>query len=154
LINSPLLIFKNPLLMPAVIGWFSAQVIKLILTLIFSRKLDFSRLVGSGGMPSSHSSFVIALTVSAGLRHGWDSALFAVCMVLSSVVMYDAAGVRRAAGRQAAVLNRVVRAMVDAGHTFDRNDVLRELLGHTPVEVIAGAILGTLVAVVYSSNIK
>lgn len=150
MINSPLLIFKNPLLMPAVIGWFAAQLIKLILTLILSRKLDFGRLIGSGGMPSSHTSFVVALAVSAGLRHGWDSALFAVCMVLSSIVMYDATGVRRAAGRQAAVLNRVVRVMAESGHGIERQDALRELLGHTPVEVIAGALLGALIAVVYS----
>lgn len=153
MVNSPMLIFKNPLLMPAVAAWICAQLIKLILTLILSRKLDFSRLVGSGGMPSSHSSFVVALTVSAGLRHGWDSALFAVCTVLASVVMYDAAGVRMAAGRQATVLNRIVRTMTDAGHSFERHDALRELLGHTPVEVIAGAILGALIAIVYSYSL-
>jgi acid phosphatase family membrane protein YuiD len=149
LINSPILIFRNPLLMPAILAWFVAQFIKLILTLVFSKKLDFHRLVGSGGMPSSHSAFVVALCVSAGIRHGWDSALFAVSMVLATIVMYDAAGVRRAAGRHAAVLNRIARSMTETGQTAERHEALRELLGHTPVEVIAGALLGTLIAVVY-----
>ncbi len=148
MINSPLLIFRNPLLMPALLAWFAAQLIKVILTLLFSKKLDFGRLVGSGGMPSSHSSFVIALTVSAGIRHGWDSALFAVSMVLAAVVMYDAAGVRRAAGRQAATINRIIRHMTEIGQSDGKP--LRELLGHTPVEVIAGAILGALVSVIYA----
>ncbi len=149
MINSPILIFRNPLLMPAILAWFAAQLIKLILTLILSKKLDFRRMVGSGGMPSSHSSFVVALTVSAGMRHGWDSALFAVCTVLAAIVMYDAAGVRRAAGRQAAVLNRIARTLTESGQTDERHEALRELLGHTPVEVIAGALLGTLIAIGY-----
>jgi acid phosphatase family membrane protein YuiD len=145
-----LLILQNPLLMPAVIAWFAAQLIKTVLTLIFSKRLDFGRLIGSGGMPSSHSSFVVALCVSAGMRHGWDSGMLAVSMVLASVVMYDAAGVRRAAGRQAAAINKLVRSLTEAGAETERVDTLKELLGHTPVEVIAGALLGALVAVLYA----
>ncbi len=139
-------IINNSVLVTAIISWFAAQVIKVVLTLIFQKKLDFSRFIGSGGMPSSHSSFVVALTVSVGFVDGFASTIFAVCTCLSLVVMYDAAGVRRSAGEQAKVLNKLVE---DWGHRDfrDTDKKLKELLGHTPVEVFAGAILGIIVAV-------
>lgn len=149
--NNFLLIFRNPILMPAVIGWASAQLIKTLLAYIIHRKLDTSRLVGTGGMPSSHTAFVVAMAASCGLRYGWDSAYFAIGTVLAFVVMYDAAGVRRAAGHQAARINDIIESLmkVDRGFEF-RQEQLRELLGHTPLEVLAGALLGITIAVAYS----
>ena len=92
----------------AIISWFAAQVLKVILVLISSKRLDFGRFIGSGGMPSSHSALVCSLTTAIGCTEGVSSGLFAVCVVFSLVVMYDAAGVRRAAGQQAKILNRLV----------------------------------------------
>jgi len=100
--------------------------------------------MGPGGMPSSHSAFVTSLAVAIGLTEGWDSGMFAVSFVFAAVVMYDAAGVRRAAGRQARVLNQLMTIMLKEGH-FPATK-LRELLGHTPFEVVMGALLGTAIA--------
>lgn len=129
----------------SIISWFVAQLIKVITVIIKDKKLDFRRFVGSGGMPSSHASFVTALTTSVGIIEGISSVNFAICAVFSLVVMYDAAGVRRAAGQQAKILNKIVEEWekADFGHTDKR---LKELLGHTPFEVFAGAILGIAIA--------
>ena len=140
-------IFENDILLTALFGWLSAQVIKVILVFITNRKLDFRRLVGSGGMPSSHSSITMSLTMSVGFVHGFDSALFAIAMILTFVVMYDASGVRRSAGQQAAILNKLVDDWGN-GKFANTDKKLKELLGHTPLEVIAGAILGILIAII------
>ena len=116
--NSILLIFKNPCLMPALVGWASAQFLKVILTLVLLRKMDVTRFVGAGGMPSAHSAFVMALTVSMGLNYGFDSAYFAMSAALASVVMYDAAGVRRAAGKQAAKINRIIKHLMEKSSDY------------------------------------
>ena len=99
---------SNTPIWAGIIGWLSAQVIKVILTLFSEKRLDLTRLYGSGGMPSSHTSFVMALTFSIGKIHGFNIPSFAVSLAFSFVVMYDAAGVRRAAGKQAAVLNKLI----------------------------------------------
>ncbi len=125
----------------AIISWFAAQLVKVVLVLISSKKLDFGRFVGSGGMPSSHSALVCSLTTAIGCTEGVSSGLFAVCAVFSLVVMYDAAGVRRAAGQQAKILNRLVETWGKVEHS-ETEKKLKELLGHTPKEVFAGAILG------------
>lgn len=140
-------ILGNDILWTALGGWLAAQVIKVILVFITSRKLDFRRLTGSGGMPSSHSAITMSLTMSIGFVHGFDSALFAVSMILTFVVMYDASGVRRSAGQQAAILNKLVEDWGN-GKFYNTDKKLKELLGHTPLEVIAGAILGILIAVI------
>lgn len=139
--------FASSILVTAIIAWFVAQVLKVILVLIKNKKLDFRRFIGSGGMPSSHSSFVVSLAMSVGLTEGFSGSLFAVTVVLALVVMYDAAGVRRAAGQQARILNK----LVDEWGKEDFKETekkLKELLGHTPVEVFAGALLGILIAVI------
>lgn len=140
-------ISNNSVLWTSIISWAVAQVLKFILVLVMHRKVDFTRITGSGGMPSSHSSFVVSLAASVGFTSGFDSAMFAICTILALVVMYDAAGVRRSAGQQAAILNRLVEdwSHEDYSHTETK---LKELLGHTPVEVIAGAVLGILIAVI------
>lgn len=137
----------NGVLGTAVIGWFVAQVLKVILVFITSKRLDFGRMMGSGGMPSSHSSFVVSLAVSVGFVQGFDSVLFAVSSCMAIVVMYDAAGVRRSAGQHARILNKIASEWEqgDFSHT-EKN--LKELLGHTPIEVVAGAILGIMIAVI------
>ncbi len=140
-------IINNQVLITAVIAWFIAQVLKVIITLITNKKMDFGRFVGSGGMPSSHSSFVTALTVSAGYVAGFSSVEFAICACLSLVVMYDAAGVRRSAGEHAKILNKLVEDW-GKGNFKDTDKKLKELLGHSPLEVLAGAVLGVVIAII------
>lgn len=139
-------ITSNQILMVSLLSWFVAQLLKLILTLINDKKLDFEKLISSGGMPSSHSSFTTALAVSVGQVHGYNTGLFAVAAVFSFVVMYDAANVRLEAGKQAALLNKIIDTMQDPNVTLDER--LKELLGHTPLQVAAGAILGIVIALV------
>lgn len=143
-------LLKNKILVCAVLGWFVAQALKVIFVLVKEKKFDIARFVGSGGMPSSHSSFVLALTTAVGYETGLNSALFAVCIVFSFVVMYDAAGVRRAAGKQAKILNTIIE---NFGHEAPdiTGERLKELLGHTPVEVFVGALLGILISVLMYS---
>lgn len=131
---------QNKVLVSAVLAWATAQFLKVFTNYFRQRKMDAKRLVGAGGMPSSHSALVVSLTVSVGLNFGWDSPLVALSCVLAAIVMYDAAGVRHAAGKQAKVINKLVRDH-PAPHVA-REGKLKELLGHTPVEVLAGAFLG------------
>ena len=100
--------WKDSVLVTCVLAWFIAQLIKVIYTLIKNKKIDFRRFIGAGGMPSSHSSFVTSLATSVGIEKGFSSVEFAIATVFSLVVMYDAAGVRRAAGQQARILNKIV----------------------------------------------
>lgn len=137
-------LFSNKVLWTAVAGWFAAQVLKGLFWFFKDKRIDFERFVGPGGMPSSHSAFVTALSVAVGLSEGFNSAFFAISVVFALVVMYDASGVRRAAGKQAEILNKIVDDMQHY-HTI-REERLKELLGHTPVEVLGGAILGIILA--------
>lgn len=139
--------FKTSILVTAIISWFVAQLLKVIFVLIKSKRIDFYRLVGSGGMPSSHSSFVTSLATGVGLVEGFTSSMFAIAVVLSLVVMYDAAGVRRAAGQMARILNNMVEKWEIESQTM-REKRLKELLGHTPIEVFAGAILGCAIGII------
>ncbi len=135
--------------MTALLGWFVAQALKVLVVLLKEKRFDIRRMVGSGGMPSSHSSFVTALTTAVGFENGVGSPLFAVCAVLSFVVMYDASGVRRETGRQAVILNDIIDIIEHIGK--DNPEVfgkrLKELIGHSPFEVAAGAVLGILLGV-------
>ncbi|MDF2533169.1 MAG: uncharacterized protein K0Q65_2750 [Clostridia bacterium] len=137
-------LLSNKVLITCVTAWFIAQLLKIILTFYTSKKIDITRFVGSGGMPSSHTSFVMSLATSIGKIYGWASPLFAMAICFAFVVMYDAAGVRRAAGYQAKVLNMIIDDL--AHHKPLGNERLKELLGHTPKEVMAGAILGIVIA--------
>ncbi|MBE7027838.1 MAG: divergent PAP2 family protein [Ruminococcaceae bacterium] len=140
-------LLENKILLTAILGWFIAQTMKVILVLIQNKRLDWSRFVGSGGMPSSHSSFVISLTSAVGYTEGVSSALFAICAVLSFVVMYDASGVRRATGIQAKVINKLVDSYEESEDIEISDEKLKELIGHSPLEVLAGAIVGLLTAI-------
>jgi acid phosphatase family membrane protein YuiD len=133
----------NKIIIVAILSWAIAQVIKIVTDIIETKKFDLELVFSTGGMPSSHSSFVVSAALSVGFAEGFGSTVFAVSLVLAIVVMYDAAGVRRQAGKQAAALNKIIESI-----GFKIDERFKELLGHTPVEVAAGALLGTVVAVV------
>lgn len=127
-------------------AWAIAQVLKVVLRSIKQRRLNLRVLAETGGMPSSHSAIVVGLTTAVGRLDGLTTSAFAISLIVSFVVMYDAQGVRRAAGRQAEVLNRLIEDFVGQ-HRF-REERLRELLGHTPTEVLVGAVLGVGVGLI------
>lgn len=127
-------------LLAPLVAWTIAQTAKVILYSVRERRLNLRVLAVTGGMPSSHSAIVMGMTTAVGKYSGITSAQFAIALIFSFVVMYDAAGLRRAAGRQAAVLNRLVEDLVHMRGVQEAK--LRELLGHTPVEVLVGAVLG------------
>lgn len=137
-------LLQNEVLVTSVTAWAIAQILKVFTNYFKEEKMNFERLVGAGGMPSSHTALVVSLAAAIGLNNGWDSPLFAVSCILAGIVMYDAAGVRRAAGKQARILNKLI-AEYHTHHAV-RDGRLKELLGHTPVEVFAGALLGIGVA--------
>lgn len=134
-------VFTNKAITIPIIAWFTAQFIKVLSRLFMERRFDFTLFVSSGGMPSSHSSFTVSLAVVIGRVYGWDSGLFGLAVAFALIVMYDAAGVRRAAGKQAKVLNKLVHSHMDR---MEFEGKLKELLGHTPLEVLMGALLGIL----------
>ena len=136
----------NQVLISALVGWTVAQLLKTIIDLILNRSFSAERLVGSGGMPGSHSATVCGLTTAAGLVYGVSSFEFAISFVLASVVMYDAMGVRREAGKQAKLLNMILEqdSFRLTNEAFQQR--LKELIGHTPLQVLAGAALGIAVA--------
>ena len=137
-------ILGNRVIQAAALAWAVAQALKVMLTLAISRRFDKSRVLGSGGMPSSHSAMACAMLMTIGFREGFSSSIFALAFCFSGVVMYDAAGVRRSTGRNAAVINQLMDMLSGNGYTFDENR-LKELVGHTPIQVLAGALLGTLI---------
>jgi acid phosphatase family membrane protein YuiD len=140
-------LINNDVLWIAVLAWFVAQFIKVILILIMEKRLDIRGMVSSGGMPSSHTATVSALAAAVGLVEGLNSVAFAVATILAVIVMYDAAGVRRAVGFQAHVINRMVKEFrFGRGSLSIYEKDLREIIGHTPFQVIMGCGLGILIA--------
>ena len=141
-------LFFNYILMSAVISWFLAQLLKFIITYVTTGKSVPERLVGSGGMPCSHTAFVCSATIAAAKSEGTASPIFAVCFILACIVMYDAMNVRRQAGEHAKVINRMINEK-EIGKESGYEDVtLKEKLGHTPLEVLGGALLGIVVAMI------
>ena len=141
-------IFQNQVLWCAVAAWFTAQAIKIPTYWLVEKKLDWGRFFGSGGMPSSHSAFVIALAIMVGATEGFDTAAFAISVVLAAIVMYDASGVRHETGVQGQVLNKIIQKVFVDGQPI--TDVeLKELVGHTKVEVAGGFLIGVLTAVAF-----
>lgn len=137
-------ILNNKMITLMVSIWIIIQIFKFLVDFIKYRKVNFRRLVGSGGMPSSHSAVVTCLATTVGILEGFSSSQFALAVGFALVVMYDAAGVRRAAGRQARILNQ----LISSNKKIDNNEKLKELLGHTPIEVAVGAVVGVIWAVV------
>jgi len=136
-------IVSNKAITVPAVAWLVAQTLKVVNIIIRDRKLDFTRFVGSGGMPSSHSSFIVALAVVVGKNLGYGSLEFGITVAVAMIVMYDAAGVRRAAGKHAEVLNKLTRVL-SGQEKMHFDEDLKELLGHTPLEVVMGALLGIL----------
>lgn len=133
-------LFANRVFQATFLVWGAAQVLKFVIELIYRRRVNFRLLTTAGGMPSSHSAAVSALTTSIAIREGVTSSVFVLSLLFAVVTMYDAAGVRRAASIQAHILNQMIEELFQ-GHPISENK-LRELLGHTPVEVFAGLVLG------------
>ncbi len=138
-------ILNNKIFIATLSAWLIAQSVKVFIGVIREKKFDFRWLIGTGGMPSTHAAGVSCLAASAGLAYGFDSAYFAIAASFALIVMFDAQGVRRAAGRQARILNRIIEDIYWQGKIDEVR--LRELIGHTPVEVITGFLLGITVAV-------
>lgn len=139
-------IINNKFIYVPVLLWFSIQCFKVIWDLITTKKFNFKRVLGAGGMPSSHSAVVCSLAVLVGRAEGFSSPIFGIAFILAIVVMYDAAGVRRAAGKQAKLLNKIVET--PGLNMLQMQEKLVEILGHTPLEVLVGAFLGILVGVI------
>lgn len=125
------------------------QTIKLIIYYATEKKFDFGRFFGTGGMPSTHSALAMSVAISIGYREGWRSSLFAVAFMVTIIVMADATGVRRATGEQAKVLNKIIIEFIEEIKIRDRR--LREFIGHTPFEVIVGAVIGFIIATMFSA---
>lgn len=142
--NLPNYKLGNLILILAAAAWALAQVLKVVVVLVSRKKLDWRYIWASGGMPSSHSAFVCACAASTGMLYGFSSALFAIAAVLAIVVMYDAANVRKAAGEQAKILNYMMKHWTEMEPALFGKE-LKELLGHTPFQVIMGCVLGIAV---------
>ena len=137
-------IIQNEVLKVSLLSWLVAQILKVFSTFAKEKRIDLYRLVGSGGMPSSHSSFVMGLSTAIGLKNGWTSDEYAIAFAFALIVMYDASGVRRAVGKQAIILNQLIKDWQK--HKPIKEKQLKELIGHTPIEVIVGGLIGILIA--------
>lgn len=131
-------------LLIAAAAWFAAQLIKCAICLVLNHSLPLNVAFGSGGMPSSHSATVCALTTSVGISCGTNSQIFALCCIFSFIVMYDAMGVRRETGEQGKAINNMIQILQDMGKPISVEKKLKELVGHTPLQVVCGAILGII----------
>lgn len=138
-------LWKNDILVNAMIAWIIAQVLKVIIYALMNRKLDIRRLCGDGGMPSGHSATVTAMAVTAGMECGLDSAAFAVAAILAIIVMHDAMGVRLEAGKHAKALNELLELF---SSDLESDIKMKEFLGHTPLQVAFGALLGLVIALI------
>ena len=138
-------LLDNTALMAALLAWFIAQVIKVVLVFFEEKRFDLAKMISSGGMPSSHSALITAMSASVGKTAGLDSVAFAIAAVTSLVVMYDAANVRREAGKHAELLNKIARDLYPDNQI--NQEKLKELLGHKLIEVVAGALLGITVGI-------
>lgn len=136
--------FANKTLWVSVLSCFIAQFLKIFTG---EKRVELSRAFISGGMPSSHSSFVSCMSVMIGMKHGFNSDMFAVAAVISCIIMYDASGVRQAVGKQATIINQLVEAWQNKKTT--QQEKLKELVGHTPKQVFFGALLGILVGIIF-----
>ena len=138
---------QNRVLLAAVAGWFAAQLIKTLLVLIMEGELRLERLMGSGGMPSSHSATACALATSCSVIYGSDSAYFAIAAIFAFIVMYDACNVRLETGKQAVAIKELQELLQKMGQDLSVEEKLKELVGHTLPQVLVGALLGTLIGV-------
>lgn len=140
-------LFQNRLLFTGLCAWASAQILKTIIHAIVHHTLDISRLVGDGGMPSGHSATVTSMAIKSGLLFGFDSYQFAILGIIAIIVMHDAMGVRLETSKQAKLLN-MMTDLLNFGDALRQQKKLKEFVGHTPLQVVAGALLGFLIAVI------
>jgi len=140
-------IFSNHILIPVLIAWGLAQAIKVPIDYLSTRRWNWALLFSVGGMPSSHSALVTSTAHSIGLYEGFDSPLFALAVIVAVVVIYDATGIRRQAGMHAEIINAMINDLA-AGHPL-KEEQLREVLGHTPIQVLAGTLLGLAITQFY-----
>ena len=147
--NSFELIFTNKILITGLVAWCVSQVLKTLIYVIVNREFKLERLVGDGGIPSSHSATVTAVATMIGLTSGWDSPLFALAFIFAVIVMHDARGVRLETGKQAKVINDLTELIETlVGQDLTPEDKLKELVGHTPLQVLSGFILGVIIALI------
>jgi hypothetical protein len=137
-------IWQNKIFITTLSSWVIAQVIKVIIGVILEKKFDFRWFVGTGGMPSSHTAGASCLATAIGFAYGFDTVYFALAASFAIVVMFDAQGVRRSSGKQARILNKIMNDIYWQGKIQEGR--LRELIGHTPIEVIVGFVLGVTIA--------
>lgn len=144
-------ILDNQIFVSAALGWFVAQVLKTIIYCIVNKEFVLERLIGNGGMPSSHSATVCALATATGMTLGYNGFEFAIAAFFAIIVMNDAMGVRLETGRQAVVLNDMMQLFKEMGRWDGKHPIehLKEFVGHTPLQILAGAILGILIAIGY-----
>ena len=140
-------LFENKIFFTVLAAWIFSCLLKGIIVCIKNKRIDWTRFMGPGGMPSSHSTLVTSLATCVGIKEGFDSTAFVICCALAIVVMYDASGIRRAAGQQAQMINKIIDAWNESD-PIEKEIRLKELLGHTPLEVFAGAILGIAFSVI------
>jgi acid phosphatase family membrane protein YuiD len=140
-----LAIFQNHVLLTMLVAWLLAQALKVPIDLILTKHVNWALLLAAGGMPSSHSALVTSTAMAAGLFYGFDSPVFAVATATAMIVVYDATGIRRQAGMQAAKINVLVEELLK-GHPISEEH-LREVLGHTPLEAVGGVLLGLAVSI-------
>ena len=140
------------MLVCAILGWFTAQIIKIFTNLFVKKEFDIKMLFSNGGMPSSHSSTVLALATAAAISQGLGSPIFAACGILAVIVMNDAFGVRWQAGVQAQIINKMVMELFSNKEEFDVK--LKEIIGHTPFQVFMGGLLGLGIAIGYAFILK
>lgn len=141
-------LLRNEILICALVAWLVAQVLKVLIHGLVHRKFDWRRMFGMGGMPSSHTAFLVALTTMIAAREGLGSTSFAIAVAITMVVIYDAMGVRYQTGKQSHVINRILHRMLVEGQPLEEHD-LKELMGHTPTEVFFGAVIGLIVPLFY-----
>ena len=141
-------LLHNRIFVSAALGWMVAQVLKTIIHMILTKQFVAERMVGSGGMPSSHSTTIYTLATATGMECGAGSPEFAITIMLAIIVMYDAMGVRRETGKQGRVLNEMLEIFTNMGKEISPEKRLKEFVGHTPLQVLMGAILGIAIAVI------
>jgi len=142
--NSIFSIFQNKVFIATILGWVTAQSIKIAINCIKERRFNFRWVIGTGGMPSAHSAGVMSLATAVGIQQGFDSVVFIITLVFAVVIAFDAQGVRRATGQQAEILNKILDDIY--WRRKIQEDRLKELIGHTPFEVFVGSLLGIVIA--------
>lgn len=135
---------NNIIFWVAAVSWLTAQTIKVLLTFLVDKELKLERFHGSGGMPSAHTATIVSASTAIGIVEGWSSAVYALSLIMAFIVMYDASGVRRSVGTQAKMLNNIIKDFYK--HKHFEEDILKELIGHKPTEVVVGAVLGIIIA--------